>query len=85
MRLYTASLALFHLGIGDYRIFVVDFLKELIMGDRFVSLCKPSMRRLISCQPRAVSNYLVQSEFLFQQHRIQEKVARIELEWDTLS
>ena len=59
MRLSTASIAPFYLGAGDYRIFVVDFLKELIMGDRFVPLCKLLMRRLISCQPRVVSNYLV--------------------------
>ena len=65
MRLSAASIALFYLGAGDHRIFVVDFLKELIIGGGFILLCEPSIRRLISCQPRVVSNYLAQSEFLF--------------------
>ena len=43
-----------HLGARDHRIFVVDFPKILIMGYGFVPSCKPSMRILISCQPRAV-------------------------------
>jgi len=45
----AASIVLFHLGVGDHRIFVVDFPKDLIMGEGFVPLCKLSMRRLVSC------------------------------------
>ena len=73
MRPYTTSLAPFHLGAGDHKIFIIDFPKELIIEDRFVPLCKSLIRRLISCQPQAVSNYLAQSEFLFRQYKIQKK------------
>ena len=54
----ATSIAPFHLGVGDHRIFVVDFPKDLIMGEDFILLCKQSMRRLVSYQPKAVSNYL---------------------------
>ena len=47
LRPYTTSITLFHLGVGDHRIFIIDFSKELTMGEGFVPICKPSMRRLI--------------------------------------
>ena len=74
----AASIAPFHLGVEDHRIFVVDFPKDLIMGEGFVPLCKLSMRRLVSCQPKAVSNYLAQGEFLFTYYRIREKLDKID-------
>ena len=42
--LYASSIALFYLWAGDYRIFIVDFLKELLMDKGYIPLCKPSMR-----------------------------------------
>ena len=85
MRLCTASIALFHLGAGDYRVFIVDFPKELIMGEDFVPICKPSMRRLISYQPKALLNYNERGESIFKQYRIEEKLEKIESSWKTLS
>ena len=81
----SASIAPFHLREGDHRIFVVGFPKELIVGDDFIPLCKPSVRRLISCQPNAVSNYLATGEYLFSHHRINDKLARLDHNWDALS
>ena len=72
------SIASFYLGVGDHRIFVVDFPKDLIMGEGFVLLCKPSMRKLVSYQPKAVSNYLAQRKFLFTHYRIREKLDKID-------
>ena len=74
----AASIAPFYLGVGDHRIFVVDFPKDFIIGEGFVPLCKPSMRRLVSCQPKVVLNYLMQGEFLFTYHRIREKLDKID-------
>ena len=62
----------------------MDFPKELIMGDDFIPLCKPSIRRLISCQSNVVSNYLVKGECLFTHYRINEKIARLDQNWDKL-
>ena len=55
------------------------------MGEGFVPLCKLSIRRLVSCQPKVVSNYLAQGEFLFTHHRIREKLDKIDQQWKDLS
>ena len=64
-RLYTTSIALFHLDVGDHRIFIVNFPKELIIGEGFVPIYKPSIRRLISYQPKAILTYIERGESLF--------------------
>ena len=71
-------MALFYLGPGDYRVFVMDFPMEYIMGSRFVLMCHPSIRRLIPYQPQSIKNYLEYSEFLFKHHQIKEKLDSIE-------
>ena len=76
--LYASSMALFYLGTGDHRVFIIDFPMEYIMRSRFVPMCHPSMRRLISYQPQSVKNYLEYSEFLFKHHQIKEKLDSIE-------
>jgi len=43
------------------------------------------MRRLVTCQPSAVENYLSRSEDLFNQHRIKEKIERLKETWDKRS
>ena len=43
------------------------------------------MRRLVTCQPSAVENYLSRSEDLFNQHRIKEKIERLKETWDERS
>ena len=82
---YTSSIALFYLGIGDYRIFIIDFPIELVIGDRFILICRPSMRRLISCHPSSVSNYIQHLEFLFKYYRIKEKLDALEDRWSFTS
>jgi len=54
----TSSIAPFYLEAGNHIIFIVDFPIELVMGDRFILICRPSIRRLISCHPSSVSNYI---------------------------
>ena len=49
LRPCTSSMALFYMGAGDHRIFVFDFPIDIVMGSRFILICKLSMRRLISC------------------------------------
>ena len=67
-------MAPFYIDTGDYRIFIVDFPIDMVMGSRFIPICKSSMRRLISCQPCSVQNYIGYAEFLFRHHRIKEKL-----------
>ena len=74
LRPYASSMAPFYMGAGDYRIFIVDFPIDMVMGSRFILICKPSIRRLISCQPRSVQNYIRYVEFLFRYYRIKEKL-----------
>ena len=78
LRPCASSMALFYLGAGDHRVFIVDFPMEYIIGSRFVLMCYSSMRRLIFCQPQSVKNYLEYSEFLFKHYRIKEKLDSIE-------
>ena len=65
LRPCTASIAPFYLGVGDHRIFIVNFPKELIIGEGFVPIYKPSIRRLISYQPKAILTYIERGESLF--------------------
>ena len=76
-------MAPFYLGTGDHRVFVVDFPMEYLMGSRFIPICYPSMRRLILCQLKSVTNYLGHAEFLFKHNRIKEKLDRIEESWES--
>ena len=46
----------------------------MVIGSRFIPICKPSMRRLISYQPRSVQNYIGYAEFLFRHYKIKEKL-----------
>ena len=78
-------MAPFYLGAGDHRIFIVDFPMELVMGDRFIPICRPSMRRLISYHPSSMSNYIQYSDFLFKHHRIKEKLDALEDRWSSTS
>ena len=75
---YASSMASFYLGVGNYRIFIVDFPLEVVMGSRFILICRPFRRCLILCQPKSVSNYIKYSEFLFKYYRIKEKLDSIE-------
>ena len=85
LRPCASSMAPFYMGAGDHRIFVVDFSIDMVMGSRFILICKLSMRRLISCQPCLVQNYIGYAEFLFRHHRIKEKLEVLQEKWTDLS
>ena len=85
LRSCAFSIAPFYLGVGNYRIFIIDFPMELVMGDRFILICRPSMRRLISYYPSSVRNYIQYSEFLFKHYRIKEKLDALEDRWSSTS
>ena len=45
----VASIVLLNFGVGNYRVFVIDFLTELILGNKFMLIYKVEMKRLITC------------------------------------
>ena len=74
----AVSIALVNFGARDYRAFIVDFLVDLILENKFISICRMEIRRLISCKLQAVDNYLHRIEILFNQYRMQENVVSLQ-------
>ena len=85
LRTSASIMAPFYFGAGDHRVLVVDFPMEYVMCSRFIPMCRLLMIRLISCQPKSMSNYLAHSEFLFKHHRTKEKLHRLEDIWESHS
>jgi hypothetical protein len=52
----------FYFRVGDHCAFIVDFLSELLLRISFIPMCRVDMRILVSCEPKAVQNYLERSE-----------------------
>jgi len=74
----AVSIALVNFGARDYRAFIVDFLIDLILENKFISICRMEIRRLISYKLQAVDNYLHRIEILFNQYRMQENVVSLQ-------
>ena len=69
LRPISGSMLPHYFGVGDHRCFVLDFSVDTFLGEGFVPICKPEMRRLTSKQPKAVQNYLRKAESLFLHHK----------------
>ena len=59
-----------YFSIGEHRCFTIDFPKDLILGEGFIPVAHPEIRRLTSKQPKALANYLQTSKQLFKHHKI---------------
>ena len=44
----VTSIVPFYFEVGDYHTFIVDFPREILFRDEFISLARPEMKRLIS-------------------------------------
>ena len=75
---YSISITLFYFEVGNHRVFIVDFLYEVLLGNEFVPIVKPNIRRLISYQEIAVENYIMRGEELFERYKIVEKLKKLE-------
>ena len=56
-------------GVGDHRAIVLDFRKEDLQGQQ-VSICRPSMRRLIGNYPSIVEKYNKEALRLMHYHQV---------------
>lgn len=74
----SVAITLINFIIRDHKEFIVYFVLSCILGHLFILMCKIYMRRLVTFQPLADENYLSQVEYMFNQHRIKEKVKRLE-------
>jgi hypothetical protein len=64
-------------GIGDHRLFVVDFLTSSITGAIPHKIVRPKARRLHTTIPRAEGAYNTRLEYLFRKHRIVERMGAV--------
>ena len=71
---------LYYFRIGGHRYFIVDFSHELIIGERFLPIARPEMRRLTLNQPKVISNYLQNAEHLIQHYKIKYKIDNLKNE-----
>jgi len=70
----VVSITLFYFGVGDHRSFVLDFSLDTILGLEFIPMYRINIRRLISCQPQSVENYINRSKQLFKEYHIYRKI-----------
>ena len=77
----TASMLPHYFGVGDYRYLVLDFLKELFLGDGFIPIYKPGMWRLTTKQPKSVQNYISRVKSLIIHHCINRKIQDLINQW----
>ena len=73
-----------YFGVGDHRCFILDFLIELFLGDRFIPIYKPEIWRLTTKQPKAVQNYISRVESLIIHHCIDRKIQDLTDQWARL-
>ena len=74
MQLYIVVMLLYYFGVGNHRYFVLDFYIEKFLGEGFILIYKPEMRRLTTKQPKVVYNYIQRAETLFHHHQIEQKL-----------
>ena len=68
------SILLHYFGVGDYRCFIVDFLKSLFFSKDLIPLARSNMRRLTLVQLWSVQNYLEKAEQLLDHYRVGIKI-----------
>ena len=70
-------------GVGDHQGILLDFRKEDLQGQH-VSICRPSMRRLICDYPSIVDKYNKEAFHLLQYHKVPQQLDRLESHWQQL-
>ena len=58
IRLTLVAITPTNFRVGNYKVIIINFLANTILGKLFVSLCYIDIRRLITCQPFVVPNYI---------------------------
>ena len=61
-------------GIGDHRLFVLDFLTSSLVGHDLIKIVRAVVRRQKTLIPSAVKKYLERLENLIMGHKIVERV-----------
>ena len=61
-------------GVGDHRLFVIDFLTSLLIGNAPPRIVRAQARRLNTNIPRAAENYVNQFEKNFLWHKIIQRI-----------
>ena len=64
-------------GVGDHRVFVVDFLTSSWVGDEPLKIVRPAARRLNTRIPTAAEAYRTELEQLITRHRLIERVGAV--------
>jgi len=64
-------------GVGDHRLFVVDFLTSSLVGTSPVKIVRPSARRLNTRLPFVTERYARQLKKNIEQHRLLEKLEQV--------
>ena len=67
------SILLHHFAVGDHRCFIVDFPMYSFMGDSFIPIVTPEMRRLTLSNKGAVERCLSRAESLLDHHKTDKK------------
>ena len=74
MQLYIAVILAHYFRVGDHRCFILNFHIEKFLGEEFIPIYKPEIRRLTTKQPKAVHNYIQRAKTLFHHHQIEQKL-----------
>ena len=67
-------------GVGDHRLFVVDFRTSSLVGDGINKIERPTSRRLNTRLLDCKENYVCSLEGNIVRHRLREKVERVHRE-----
>ena len=60
---------------------VLDFPRELLLGDRMIPICHPEMRCLTIKKQKVVSRYLSKAEELYEEHKTNQKISHSDNIW----
>lgn len=74
MEIANACTMLVGYGVGDHCMFVVDLVKESLVGAQPQAIMRPGARRLNSKIPECLRNYNKQLEQMIDQHHLREKL-----------
>jgi hypothetical protein len=64
-------------GIGDHRLFIVDFVTSSMVGDNPIRIVRPEARRLNTRIPKVTEKYVSKLEDLIRRHRLIERIGVI--------
>ncbi len=64
-------------GIGDHRLFVIDFLTSSLVGDSPLKVLRPAARRLNTRIPKVAESYSLRLEEIIVKHKLIEQVGEI--------